>query len=118
MSAARAQWVFKIAPREAWADACRVGTFGGSADDRRDGFIHLSALHQLSGTLARHFKGRTDLVVIKLDSDALGDALRWEPARNGDLFPHLYAPLPTTAACAVLPLSIDAKGEPIVPEDI
>jgi uncharacterized protein (DUF952 family) len=118
MSAGQAQWVFKIAAREAWAQACRLGTFGGSADDLRDGYIHLSALPQLRGTLARHFKGQTDLVLIKLDSGALGDALRWEPSRNGDIFPHLYAPLPTTAACAVRPLSIDEKGEPILPEDL
>ena len=90
MTPAKSRYVFKIATRERGMTACQLGAFAGSADDVRDGFIHLSAAHQLAGTLAKHFKGQTDLVLITLDADALGDALRWEPSRDGDLFPHLY----------------------------
>jgi len=110
--------VYKIATRPAWAEACRCGTYTGSDDDIRDGFIHLSASHQLAGTLGKHFRGKTDLVLITLDAAALGAALRWEPSRNGELFPHLYAALPMAAARAVHALSVDAAGMPIVPEDV
>jgi len=110
--------VYKIATRQAWSEACRCGTFGGSDDDIRHGFIHLSTSHQLAGTLAKHFSGKTDLVLITLDAATLGAALRWEPSRNGQLFPHLYAALPTAAARAVHALSMDAAGMPIVPEDV
>jgi len=118
MSHPKAQSVFKVATRAAWDDACRVGLFKGSADDQRDGFIHLSALHQLSATLAKHFKGQTDLVLVTLDTGALGDALRWECARDGDLFPHLYADLPVAAAREVRALELDGSGVPIVPEGV
>jgi uncharacterized protein (DUF952 family) len=118
MSHPEAPSVFKVATRAAWDDACRKGRFNGSADDLRDGFIHLSALHQLSATLAKHFKGQTDLVLVTLDTGALGDALRWERARDGDPFPHLYAGLPVTAARAVRALDLDGSGVPIVPEDV
>jgi uncharacterized protein (DUF952 family) len=109
--------VFKVATRKAWDDACRVGIFGGSDDDLRDGFIHLSAAHQLAATLAKHFRGQTDLVLITLDATALGPELKWERSRNGDLFPHLYAVLPTAAAHQVRALSLDDDGVPIIPED-
>jgi uncharacterized protein (DUF952 family) len=109
--------VFKIAPRTAWENACRSGTFAGSEHDLRDGFIHLSAAHQLAGTLAKHFKGQTDLVLITFDAGELGPELKWEPARDGDLFPHLYADLPTRAARDVRLLRSDASGVPIIPED-
>ena len=118
MSHPKAACVFKVATRAAWDDACRAGRFIGSADDLRDGFIHLSALHQLAATLAKHFKGQTDLVLVTLDTGALGDALRWEPSRDGDLFPHLYADLPMTAAREVRAIELDSSGMPIVPEDV
>ena len=118
MTPARQRHVFKVAELEAWDAACRSGTFAGSSDDLRDGFIHLSAVHQLAGTLAKHFKGQTDLVLITLDADALGDKLKWEPSRDGDLFPHLYAALPAAAAREVRALRLDDSGVPIVPEDL
>lgn len=110
--------IFKVATRTAWDEACEQGTFPGSQDDRRDGFIHLSTHHQLVGTLAKHFKDQVDLMLIAFDADALGDDLRWERSRGGDLFPHLYAALPTAAAHAVRLLKLDADGLPVVPEDI
>jgi uncharacterized protein (DUF952 family) len=112
------RFVYKIAPHTVWFEACRTGAYHGSADDQRDGFIHLSALHQLEGTLARHFKGQADLVLIGYATDALGADLRWEPSRDGDLFPHLYAALPTSLAQTSYELTLDADGLPVVPEDL
>jgi uncharacterized protein (DUF952 family) len=113
-----AQRVYKVVTRAAWEEACRRGAFSGSADDKRDGYIHLSSLHQLQGTFARHFKGQTDLVLVALESSELGDSLKWEPSRNGELFPHLYAPLPTRTARAVHTLHNDADGVPLLPADL
>ena len=84
----------------------------------RNGFIHLSTHLQLASTLAKHFKGQVDLLLIAFDADALGDDLRWEPSRESQLFPHLYAPLPTAAARAVRPLKQDSGGTPLIPKDI
>lgn len=99
--------VFKICDREAWAQAQASGRYDGSADDRRDGFIHLSAADQIAGTLARHFAGSEGLVLIAFDADALGPALKWEPSRGGALFPHLYGPLPAKAALWTRPLPLE-----------
>jgi uncharacterized protein (DUF952 family) len=110
------QFVFKVAARGAWEDACRTGAFTGSADDLRDGFIHLSTREQLTGTIAKHFRGEHDLVLIQIETRLLGEQLRWEVSRGGDLFPHLYAALPTAnAGVHALPLGID--GVPMLPKE-
>jgi uncharacterized protein (DUF952 family) len=85
--------VYKICTAAALEQAKEAGRLDGSADDVRDGFIHLSRGDQVEGTLAKHFAGQDGLFLLALDAEALADGLRWEVSRGGDLFPHLYAPL-------------------------
>lgn len=109
--------VFKIAPRADWEAACRAGRYLGSPDDARDGFIHLSARHQLAGTAAKHFRGIPDLLLIAYEARHLGSGLKWEPSRGGDLFPHVYGALDPAAAKWTLPLALDASGIAILPDE-
>ena len=118
MNSRNSQQVFKVTTRAAWDEARATGTLAASADDRRDGFIHLSASHQLAGTLAKHFKAGRDLVLIELDAAALGEDLQWERSRGQELFPHLYASLPASAARAVYPLELDANGTHVLPQAV
>jgi uncharacterized protein (DUF952 family) len=99
-----ADTIFKICGREEWRAAEAAGVYTGNADDVRDGFIHLSAADQVAGTLEKHYAGRSDLLLIAIDPDALGEALKWEPSRGGALFPHLYGPLPLMAVVDVTPI--------------
>ncbi|TAH65744.1 MAG: DUF952 domain-containing protein [Rhodopseudomonas palustris] len=108
--------IYKICDASAWREAERQGAFAGSADDLRDGFIHFSTAVQVSGTLSRHFAGRSGLFLIAVDADALGDALRWEPSRNDELFPHLYGALDIGAVRAVLELPVRPDGSHDIPE--
>jgi len=101
--------IFKIATRAQWQDAEATGTFAGAPVDLRDGFIHFSTAEQLDETLAKHFAGQRDLLLIAVEADALGAALRWEVSRGGALFPHLYAPLPVTAAVSVTEIEIASR---------
>lgn len=117
-SGARAARVYKICLKAEWEKTLTVGLYAGSPDDLRDGFIHLSTAEQVAGTLARHFAGRADLVLIALDTDQLGDALKWEPSRGGALFPHLYVPLSPSSALAVSPLALGADGRHILPPEV
>jgi uncharacterized protein (DUF952 family) len=112
------QQVFKITTRTDWERARAARTFAASADDERDGFIHLSAAHQIAGTLAKHFKSQTDLVLIAFDAAALGATLRWERSRGDDLFPHQYGPLQTSAAREVFPLPLGPDGTHILPQSV
>jgi len=93
--------IYKIATRAKWSEAEATGTFLGAPIDLADGYIHFSTAAQVDETLAKHFAGQRDLLLIEVDADQLGDALRWEPSRGGQLFPHLYAPLPVSAASRV-----------------
>ena len=115
---ASCEHVFKVVQRTAWEDACRAGAFRGSADDLRDGFIHLSTRAQLPGTLAKHFRGKHDLVLIQFETSVLGDALRWEVARDGAEFPHLYAELPTVIAQSRHALELGIDGVPMLPDKL
>lgn len=111
-----AHMIYKICDVSEWNEAVACGVYRGSAHDRRDGFVHLSTAAQLAGTLAKHFAGRARLVLIAVDAGALGAALRREPARGGELFPHLYGPLPVSAAHSVTPLPLDGKHRHILPD--
>jgi uncharacterized protein (DUF952 family) len=85
--------VVKLLRAPEWAAFETAGSFAGSPDDLRDGFIHLSTPEQAVVTREKYFAGIEGLVEVTCDADALGDALRWEPSRGGALFPHLYRPL-------------------------
>jgi uncharacterized protein (DUF952 family) len=96
--------VFKICTAREWEEATRTGHCLGSPDDLRDGFIHLSASHQLAGTAVKHFSGKNDLVLAAFSDDQLGPQLKWEESRGGDLFPHFHGALPVAHALWVKPL--------------
>lgn len=82
--------IVKIFRRDEWDSAVAAGRFAGSADDVRDGFIHFSTADQLPGTLAKHYRDETELVIVEVDEAAFGNELRWEASRDGEKFPHLY----------------------------
>lgn len=108
--------VYKIMSEADFEAAMREGCFRGSADDLSDGFIHLSAAHQVADTLASHFSVQADLVLLALDAGRLGSELKWEPSRGGALFPHLYAPLDLAALLWAEPLPLDAERRHVLPE--
>jgi ureidoglycolate lyase/seryl-tRNA synthetase len=109
LSPAAADIAYKVLTPEDLA-ALSAGAFGGAPVDRADGFIHLSTAAQLNGTLQRHFAGRTDLTIAAVDLKALGQAVRWEPSRGGQLFPHVYGALDPQAIVAMRALEWDASG--------
>ena len=98
--------IYKIVPEGLWRASEPTGRFTGSPVDRRDGYIHFSTAAQLKETAARHFAGQRGLLLVAVSADALGDALRWEPSRGGDLFPHLYGELPMAAVLTVAPYTL------------
>ncbi len=98
MSAATA---FKVLTQQQWADFERERVFRGAPVDIADGYIHLSTAEQLEATIAKHFAGQSCLMIAEVDLVQLGDAVRWEPARDGDLFPHIYAELPIHAVVSL-----------------
>lgn len=103
--------IFKIVGVSAWQAAKVQGEFQGAAVDLQDGYIHFSTAQQVRETAAKHFYGQRDLLLVAVDPERLGEALRWEPSRGGDLFPHLYAPLSMDAVVAESSMPWDSEGK-------
>jgi uncharacterized protein (DUF952 family) len=108
--------LYKICDAALWREAERRGTFFGAGVDVRDGYVHFSTDAQVRETAARHFAGVADLMLVAVEAQALGDALKWEPSRGGDLFPHLYGPLSLSAVRWVKPLPCGVDGRHAFPE--
>lgn len=107
--------IYKICPEPLWRAAEAQGRFTGAAIDLQDGFIHFSTAAQVRETAARHFAGQGDLLLIAVDAEALGSALRYEVSRGGDLFPHLYGDLPLAAVAWVAPMPLGPDGSHRLP---
>jgi uncharacterized protein (DUF952 family) len=104
--------VYKIVEASAWEAAVRAGVFLGAEVDLKDGYIHLSSATQAAETARLHFAGRDGLLLIAIEAKALGDGLKWEPSRGGDLFPHLYGTLDPALAIETRVLPLNAEGWP------
>ena len=85
--------IIKLLRAAEWAAFQAGGVFHGSPDDLRDGYIHISPPDEVAATAAKWFRDEAGLMALTLDADTLGEALKWEPARGGKLFPHLFRPL-------------------------
>ena len=107
--------IFKICTIEEWAIADMGGTFEGSEADLADGFIHFSTEEQMEGTVAKYFAGQEDLLLVAVNPAEFGTSLKWEEARGGDLFPHLYGQLDTSMVTWVIPMPIGETGQHILP---
>ncbi|MEZ0498221.1 DUF952 domain-containing protein [Sphingomonas sp. IW22] len=106
----RPQTAYKVLTAEQMAALEADGSFAGAPVDLADGYIHLSTAQQLTETVDKHFAGQTDLHVAAVDLSALGDAVRWEESRGGQLFPHIYAALPLSAIVAYGAMVRDDDG--------
>ena len=96
--------------RDEWDSAQTEGLYRGSSQDRDDGFIHFSTAAQVVESAAKHRSGQDGLVLLKVDAEVLGAGLKWEPSRGGQLFPHLYGPLPLDAVDQVADLPLGPDG--------
>ena len=106
---------YKVLTREQMDALLAEGSFAGAPVDLADGYIHLSTAAQVDETVAKHFAGQTALHITAVDLAALGDAVRWECSRGGQLFPHIYGTLPISAVSAHGPLACGADSRILLP---
>lgn len=113
------EFIYKIATETAFAPARQGNAFAGMPIDAADGYMHFSTAAQLAETLRLHFAGQERLVLFAVPVSALGENLRWEPSRGGQLFPHLYGgPLPLDAIVWQASISVAPDGRCELPEDV
>ncbi len=107
--------IYHICRRDEWIASQAAGRYAGSSQDKADGFIHFSNARQIVASAAKHRAGQSGLVILEVDAAALGAALRWEPSRDGALFPHLYGELPAAAVLRFADLPLGADGRHVFP---
>lgn len=107
--------IYHMCRRQEWQDAQAAGSYAGSSQDAADGFIHFSTAAQVEESAAKHRIGQSGLLLLAVDADRLGAALRWEPSRGGQLFPHLYGALPLGAVVRVADLPLGRDGRHVFP---
>ena len=108
------RYLYHMARRPDWEQAEALGTYAGSEDDLRDGFIHFSTAGQVVESARRHRAGQGDIVLVVAPEGSTGP-WRWEPARSGELFPHLYGTLLTRVVVAVHELPLGEDGLHVFP---
>ncbi len=108
--------VFKVCEEDEWEGAKKNNFFAGSNSDLKDGFIHFSTSKQLKETLEKHFKFKSPLYLLEVETKDL--EIEWEISRNNQLFPHLYKPLPLSTVTNVYRIILDAEGTHIIPEAV
>lgn len=107
--------IYKIFRGPELAALVTQGDTAGAPIDVADGYVHFSTAAQAGDTAAKYFAGLDGLWLLACDAGAMGDALRWEPARGGQLFPHLYRHLQVADVIWARPLPWDGARH-LLPE--
>jgi uncharacterized protein (DUF952 family) len=110
------QTIYHMCRSTEWEAAQAAGAYGGSSQDAAGGFIHFSTAAQVVESAAKHRAGQSGLVLLAVDAAACGDALKWEPSRGGQLFPHLYGALPLSAVRWVKDVPLGDGGRHVFPQ--
>jgi uncharacterized protein (DUF952 family) len=109
--------VFKIFRDSEWQTLQDDGQSTGSPLDLKDGFVHLSTGEQVRETAAKHFASQANLVLLAFEAEVLRKDLKWEPSRDGALFPHLYRALTFTEMKWAKPLPL-VDGKHAFPDEV
>jgi uncharacterized protein (DUF952 family) len=113
--------VLHLAEQPAWSAAKSAGAYERSTRGLslgEVGFVHTSTAAQLPGVAERFYADAGPLVVLAVDVPACelgGSPVRWDDV-DGDLYPHVYGPIPVAAVVAELPASFGPDGNFVLPD--
>ena len=81
--------IYHLATSKDWENALESGAYA-PASLQSEGFIHASVKEELIPSAQIHFQDQTSLVILVISEKKVKHLLKWEPAREGKLFPHIY----------------------------
>lgn len=85
--------IYHIAKKKDWEEALVHGAYE-AASLKMEGFIHSSAINQITGVLERYFENERDLVLLHIDETKLTAPLKYQLAESvQEMFPHIFGPL-------------------------
>ncbi len=113
--------LYRIAEPADWHHAQQTGFFA-SADLAAEGFIHSSERAQILETARRYYAGRTGLVLLEWDENALAATgvpvkREWVASRR-EYFAHIFGPVPLAAVRRHWAFAPDAAGEISLPAEL
>ena len=85
--------IYKLFNEKDYKKFLDESSFGGSASDKEDGFIHLSTRSQIWETVYKHFNNKKNLYIFAFNFNSSDTNLKWDVSRNDEYFPHYYGKL-------------------------
>ncbi|MCH2630111.1 MAG: DUF952 domain-containing protein [Nisaea sp.] len=110
------KWIYHLSRKKDLDASSRLNFYIPSEEDKNDGFIHFSTATQVTASARKYRNGESDIFLLEVDTNLITKNLRWEPARDGDLFPHLYGELLKEYVTQLAPLPLDGTGTHLFPE--
>ena len=107
--------LLKILRADDWT-AALAGADVSAPIDREDGYVHFSTADTVQETLSLWFAGVEDAYLIAFRAADFSESLKWEPARQGTLFPHVYGNVRADQAIKVWKLENLENGAPVAPQ--
>ena len=110
--------IYHLTTRQAWHGAQQRGEYRAESLET-EGFIHCSTRTQILPVAEKFYKGQQGILLLEIDPSLLTSELRWEPPSGsspppgvpeGDLFPHIYAPINLDAIVKVYDLESNPDG--------
>lgn len=106
--------LYHLAVDAEWVKAIESGAYRRSTIDlslEEEGYIHASLAEQVPGTADRYYRGRDDIVLLRIDPAKVDCEIRVEDlGGTGTAFPHLYGALPVTAVVSARAVPLSADG--------
>lgn len=90
-----------LTERSLWKQGLAAGEYRRQ-DLTLDGFIHCLTAETLVRVANKYYRDKADLVLLEIDEARVTSPVKWEPASDGKLYPHIYGPLNPDAVVAVL----------------
>ena len=110
------RWIYHLSRKDDWVASEISDFYDGSVEDSIDGYLHFSTAKQVEASANKHRKGEKNLLLLEVDTKKLKNSdLRWEQARQGELFPHIYGSLDKLAVTRVFDLPINNEGKHVFP---
>jgi len=100
-----------------WESASRSGEYLAESLET-EGFMHCSESEdQMIQVANRLYSDQREMLVLDVDTARMVSPVKYEAARSGGIFPHIYGPLNTDAVTRTRPLRKEPGGSFYLPPD-
>jgi uncharacterized protein (DUF952 family) len=85
--------IYHVTQKAAWEKALQNGSYEAPSL-HTEGFIHASAINQVTGVLERYFENQPNLVLLHIDENKLTSPVKYQLATSvEEIFPHIFGPI-------------------------